>query len=225
MSTLLNNRSHIDRLVPPCWLGNSLVGCGLDLQLRSMPRKPKTYVSRVGSHDGKVVVVDDLLHVLNTSEVSKHVTDRDDVSILDERLRDALSTLDLTGTDGLFDKVGDLGEELDQGKFKIGSFGSTTSVCGGASDDNGAGSQLYSPLCGDASLLRLGATTGLQVCVVILDSFVCLGTLVSGQDERCSLSLEDLFGTGDRGVDKGSDLESGTELVFESERVASCQYR
>lgn len=194
-------------------------------QYRSSQTRIGTHVSSVGSHDGKVVVVDNLLHVLNTSEVSKHVTDRDDVSILDERLRDALSTLDFTGTDGLFDKVGDLGEELDQGKFEIGSFGSTTSVSGGTSDDDCAGCQLYLPLSRESSLLRLGATTGLQVCVVILDSLVCLGTLVSGQDERCPLALEDLFGTGDRGVDKSSDLESGTELVFESERVAINQYR
>jgi hypothetical protein len=45
--------------------------------------------------------VDDLLHVLNTSEVSKHVSDRDNVSILDEGFRDALSALNLTSTDGL----------------------------------------------------------------------------------------------------------------------------
>jgi len=43
-----------------------------------------TYVSGIGGHDGEVVVMDDLLHVLNTSEVSKHVTDRDDISIRDE---------------------------------------------------------------------------------------------------------------------------------------------
>jgi len=133
--------------------------------------------------------------------------------------------LDLTGTDWLFDKVGDLGEELDQSKFEIGSFSSTTSVSGGTSDDDCAGCQLHSPPCREASLLRLGATSGLQVCVVILDGLVCLGTLVGGQDERCPLSLEDLFGTGDGRVDKGSDLESGTELVFESERVAKYQYR
>ena len=45
--------------------------------------------------------MDDLLHQLDTSEVSEHVSDRDDVSILDKGLGDVLSTLDLTGTDGL----------------------------------------------------------------------------------------------------------------------------
>jgi hypothetical protein len=60
-----------------------------------------TYVSSVGGHDGKVVVVDNLLHVLDTSEVSEHVTDRDNVSVLDERVGDTLSTTDQTGTDGL----------------------------------------------------------------------------------------------------------------------------
>jgi hypothetical protein len=60
-----------------------------------------TYVSSVGGHDGKVVVVNDLLHVLNTSEVSKHVTNGNNVSILDERVGDTLSTTDQTGTDGL----------------------------------------------------------------------------------------------------------------------------
>ena len=107
-------------------------------QYRSFQTRKGTHVSSIGSHDGKVVVVDNLLHVLNTSEISKHVTDRNDVSILDERLRDALSTLDLTGTDRLFDKVGDLGEELDQGEFKIGSLGSSTSVSGRTSNDDSA---------------------------------------------------------------------------------------
>jgi hypothetical protein len=45
--------------------------------------------------------VDNLLHVLDTSEVSEHVTDRDNVSVLDERVGDTLSTTDQTGTDRL----------------------------------------------------------------------------------------------------------------------------
>jgi hypothetical protein len=45
--------------------------------------------------------VDNLLHVLDTSEVSEHVTYRDNVSVLDERVGDTLSTTDQTGTDGL----------------------------------------------------------------------------------------------------------------------------
>lgn len=63
------------------------------------------YVSGVGSHDGQVVVVNDLLHQLDTSEVSEHVSDRDDVSVLDKGLRDVLSTLDLTGTDRLLGQL------------------------------------------------------------------------------------------------------------------------
>jgi hypothetical protein len=45
--------------------------------------------------------VDDLLHLLDTSEVSKHVTNRDNVAVLDKRLGDILGTLDLTSTNGL----------------------------------------------------------------------------------------------------------------------------
>jgi len=85
MSTLLNDGSHIDRLVPPCWLGDGLVGSGLT-SVPYMVDGRSTYVSGVGGHDGKVVVVNDLLHVLNTSEVSKHVTDGNNVSIRDEGL-------------------------------------------------------------------------------------------------------------------------------------------
>lgn len=85
MSTLLNDGSHIDRLVPPCWLGNSFVSGGLS-SVSYMVDRGRTYVSGVGGHDGEVVVVDDLFHVLNTSEVSKHVTDGNNVSIRDEGL-------------------------------------------------------------------------------------------------------------------------------------------
>jgi len=84
MSTLLNDRSHINGLVPPCWLGNSLVSGGLS-SVSNMVKYMGTYVSGVGGHDGEVVVVNDLLHVLNTSEVSKHITGNN-VSICDEGL-------------------------------------------------------------------------------------------------------------------------------------------
>lgn len=45
--------------------------------------------------------MDDLLHHLDTSEVSEHVSNRDNVTVLDERLGDILSALDLTSADGL----------------------------------------------------------------------------------------------------------------------------
>ena len=60
-----------------------------------------THVSRIGRHDGEVVVVNDLLHLLHTSEVSQHVPDRHDVAILDELLGDRLGCLDRTSADGL----------------------------------------------------------------------------------------------------------------------------
>lgn len=60
-----------------------------------------THVSRVGSHDGQVVLVNDLLHLLDTSEVSQHVTDRNDVSVLDELLGNLLGRLDSTSSDRL----------------------------------------------------------------------------------------------------------------------------
>lgn len=101
--------------------------------------------------------MNNLLHVLDTSKVSKHVTDRDDVSILDERVGYILGTLDLPSTDGLhvsvdplyskadctylFDKVSDLGEKLEQGELKIGSLGSSSSVSRRASNDDSANRQ------------------------------------------------------------------------------------
>jgi hypothetical protein len=66
MSTLLNDRSHIDRLVPPCWLGDGLVSGGLSSAYITMVEE-MTHVSSIGSHDGKVVIVDNFLHVLDTS--------------------------------------------------------------------------------------------------------------------------------------------------------------
>jgi hypothetical protein len=73
-------------------------------------------------------------------------------------------------------------------------------------------------------ILGLRGVASLQVLVIILDRLVCLGVFVSRQDERCPLALEDLFGSSDGWVDETSDLESGTKLVLESERVAGCQY-
>lgn len=55
---LLNDGSHVDPLVPPCRLGDSLVS---------------TCVTSNRAHHSQVVLRDDLLHFLNTSEVSKHV--------------------------------------------------------------------------------------------------------------------------------------------------------
>ena len=56
--------------------------------------------------------MDNLLHVLDTSEVSEHVTDGNNVSILDERVRDTLSATDQSGTDGLTLEI----EQRDRGR-------------------------------------------------------------------------------------------------------------
>ena len=58
VGALLNNRASALRLVPPVRLQDRVVGVG---------------VARNGSHDGKVVVLDDLLHHLGGLEVAKHV--------------------------------------------------------------------------------------------------------------------------------------------------------
>ena len=58
VGALLNNRASALRLVPPIRLQNRVVGVG---------------VTRNGSHDGEVVVLDDLLHHLRGLEVAKHV--------------------------------------------------------------------------------------------------------------------------------------------------------
>lgn len=72
-----------------------------------MPVQATTYVSSNGSHDSQVVLGDDLLHLLNASQVSQHVSnrgyervsrgteelrspDRDDVASLDELFSDML---------------------------------------------------------------------------------------------------------------------------------------
>lgn len=122
VGTLLNDGSHVDGLVPPSGLGDSLVS---------------GRVSSVGGHDSEVVVVDDLLHQLDTSEVSQHVADGNDVAVLDEGFGNVLSALDLTSTDGLLDEVGDLGEELEEGELEVGALGGTTSVSGRTSHNDG----------------------------------------------------------------------------------------
>lgn len=47
--------------------------------------------------------MDDLLHLLHTSEVSQHVSDGHDVSIVNEALGDLLGRLDCSGSHGLRD--------------------------------------------------------------------------------------------------------------------------
>ena len=116
------------------------------------------HITSVGSHDRQVVLVDDLLHLLDTSQVSQHVTDRDDIAVLDETFSDGLGGLDGSGTDGLkrqlypcsiqkrhakeaanlFDEVSGLREVLDQVNLEIGALGRTTSVGWGTTDDNSA---------------------------------------------------------------------------------------
>ena len=121
----------------------------------------------------------------------------------------------------LLDKVGDLGEKPDKGQFKIGALGSSTSVSGRTSNNNRTEVSSYIDTT-DVSLLRGRRSTSFQIRVIIFDSLVSLGVLVCGQDERIPLSFKNLFGSSDRRVNEGSDLESWTELVFESERVAVC---
>lgn len=104
VGSLLNDGTHVDRLVPPCGLGDCFVGAGLDVSvsfISSSWRRGSTHVTSVGRHDGKVVLVYNLLHLLDTTEVSEHVADRDDVAVVDETLGDGLGPLNGTGTDGL----------------------------------------------------------------------------------------------------------------------------
>ena len=56
--------------------------------------------------------------------------------------------------------------------------------------------------------------------MVIFDSLEDLGVSVGRLDERSPLALEDTLGSLDRRVNQGGDLESGSKLVLESERVA-----
>lgn len=61
LTSLLNDGSHRLGLGPPLRLLDSLVSTG---------------VSSDGGHDSEVVVGEDLLHLLNDSKVSKHVSTR-----------------------------------------------------------------------------------------------------------------------------------------------------
>lgn len=45
--------------------------------------------------------MDDLLHLLDTTKVSQHVTDRYDVSVVDQLASDFSCSFDRAGTDGL----------------------------------------------------------------------------------------------------------------------------
>lgn len=45
--------------------------------------------------------MDDLLHLLNALEVSEHISDGDDVAILDELFSDFFGSFDSTGAHGL----------------------------------------------------------------------------------------------------------------------------
>jgi hypothetical protein len=62
---------------------------------------PTTHVSSVGSHDSQVVVVDNLFHLLDTAEITQHVADRNNVSVLDELVGDLLGGLDSSRSNGL----------------------------------------------------------------------------------------------------------------------------
>lgn len=138
VSTLLNHRSHIDTLVPPSGLGNRLV---------------RTSVTSNGSHHRQVVLVDDLLHLLDAAEVTKHVADRDNVTCLDEAVCHLFGDLDVTSGDGLkvsikvvqnlresnlFDKVGRVGEHLEKVDLKVVTLSDTTTELGRAANDDGA---------------------------------------------------------------------------------------
>lgn len=63
------------------------------------------HITSVSSHHRQVVLVDDLLHLLDTSQVSQHVTDRDDVAVLNETFSNGLGGFDGSGTDGLQGKL------------------------------------------------------------------------------------------------------------------------
>ena len=56
--------------------------------------------------------------------------------------------------------------------------------------------------------------------MVVLNRSEDLGVAVCRLDETLTLALEDLLSASGGRVDQGSDLETGTELVLETERVA-----
>jgi len=166
--------------------------------------RPATYVSCVCGHDSEVVLVNDLLHLLDTSEVSQHVSDRNNVAVGNEFVGDSLGRLDGAGSYGLFDKVGGIREEFEKVDFKVGTLGRSTPVCRRATDDN---------------RVRFADFGALEVCVVILDGGEDLGIPVCRLDEGSSLALEHLFCPPDGWVYERNNLETGTELVFQSEGV------
>ncbi len=107
-----------------------------------------TYVSGVGSDNGEVVFVDDLLHLLHASQISQHISNGDDVTIGDELLSDLFGSSYGTGSDGLrsgpsnnatclFDEVSCFWEQFNEVQLEIGSFRRSSSIGRGASDDNG----------------------------------------------------------------------------------------
>jgi hypothetical protein len=130
-----------------------------------------THVSSVSSHDCQIVVVDDLLHLLYATEVSQHVTNRDDVAVLDKTFGDRFGSFDSSGSDGLrvsfvlhlgvttnlLNKVGSLREVLDQVQFEICSLGSSTSVSGWATNDDCAEPSASFTSSGDSAYLGKGA--------------------------------------------------------------------
>ena len=145
------------------------------LQTGRSQLKHDTHVTRVGSHDGQVVFVDDLLHLLHAAEVTQHVADRDNVAVLDELGSDGFAAFNGASADGLtvsfdsrseerfdpmsaahlFDKVGSLGEVLDQLQLEVGTLGSTTTVSGRAPNDDGTTASATTAL---VDLARYGAT-------------------------------------------------------------------
>jgi hypothetical protein len=68
----------------------------------STPEYISTHVTSIGSHDGQVILVNDLLHLLHAAEVAQHVAHRDNVAVLDELGSDGLAAFDGAGTDGLY---------------------------------------------------------------------------------------------------------------------------
>jgi hypothetical protein len=69
--------------------------------------------------------------------------------------------------------------------------------------------------------LRVPSFGRLEERVVILNGLEDLGVAVGRFDEAGTLALKNRLGAGGGGVDERDDLETGTELVLESERVAA----
>lgn len=102
MSTLFDDRAHVNGLVPPGRLGNSLISTRLyDMISELALIYTRTHVTGIGGHNSKVVLMDDLFHLLNALEIPEHVSDRHNIAILDEPLGDLLGSLDSTGAHGL----------------------------------------------------------------------------------------------------------------------------